>query len=152
MVTAFGSARAQNVAAGIHTGFSMAVQKGNAFLGVPVGLNAEWAYDTKHSFSGKAQFNIGVGNDGVNYFYIAPEYKYHITGESLDGFYIGAYMGFGGGSGTGYISIGALSGFSLPIGKSFNLESHVQIGYGNFTAASVSVFHIVPTIGGRWAF
>ena len=142
--------KAQNVAVGIHTGFGSYIN--NTSIGIPVGINAEWAYDTKHSFNGRGHYNIGIQSGDVDFFYISPEYKYHVVGESLDGFYVGAYMGFGGGSGSGYISIGAVTGYSFFVGEKFNLEANVEVGYGNFTNFRTHILHIVPTFGARYTF
>jgi len=121
-------------------------------LNVPVGINAEWAYDARHSFAGRAHYNIGVGLGSVGQFYISPEYKYHVIGESLNGFYVGAYMGFGGGSGSGYLSVGAVTGYSVAIKRKFNFEANVQAGYGLFTNNNTHVAHVVPTLGIRYTF
>lgn len=145
------SLKAQNVAVGIHSGFSVYLNSGS-YLGVPVGVNAEWAFDSKHSFNGKAQFNFGVGDNSISHFYIAPEYKYHVVGESLDGFYIGSFLGFGGGSGTGYIAIGAVTGYSFFVGDKINLEANIQVGYGNFATFNTHVLHLIPSFGARWTF
>jgi hypothetical protein len=143
-------ARAQTVAVGIHTGFASYIN--NTSIGIPVGVNAEWAFNTDHSFAAKAHYNIGIRAGDADFFYISPEYKYHVVGESLDGFYVGGYLGFGGGGGTGYVSIGALTGYSLPVGERFNLEANVEIGYGNFTNLNVHVLHLVPSFGARYSF
>ena len=142
--------RSQNVAIGIHTGVAAYIP--GASLNVPVGVNAEWAYNSKHSFAGRGHYNIRAGSGNVGLFYISPEYKYHITGESLDGFYVGAYMGFGGGSGAGYLSVGGVTGYSLPIGEKFNFEANIEAGYGLFTNSNTHVFHLVPTVGIRYTF
>jgi hypothetical protein len=150
LLLAAGSTCAQNVAVGIHSGFAAYI--GNTSLGVPAGFNAEWAYDADHSFSGRAHYSIGPRPQDAGFFFISPEYKYHITGESMQGFYIGGYVGFGGGNGSGYFSAGAVTGYSFKVGERFNLEAHIQAGYGNFTKSGVHVAHIVPTFGARYTF
>lgn len=142
--------QAQNVAVGIQAGFGAYVN--NTSLGIPVGANAEWAYNADHSFSARAQYSIGARSQDIGFFYISPEYKYHLIGESLDGFYVGGYLGFGGGNGSGYFSVGAVTGYTFPVGERFNLEANLQVGFGHFTNFSVNVAHIVPTFGARYTF
>lgn len=146
-----GNIRAQNVSIGLHSGVALYAGNGNS-IGIPAGLNAEWAYNAVHSFSGRAHYNIGVGNGGINFFYISPEYKYHLTGEALSGFYLGGYIGFGGGGGSGYFSLGGITGYSYHLGKNLNLETNIQLGWGNFTNLRVNVLHFVPTVGLRYGF
>lgn len=149
-VTASGL-KAQNVAVGIHGGFAALVNKSTAF-GVPVGVNAEWAFDADHSFAALAHYQIGPRAGDPDFFYVSPEYKYHVSGETLNGFYIGAYVGFGGGGGSGYISLGGLTGYSVTVGKNFNLDAGVQLGYGNFANFRTHVFHALPTFAARYMF
>lgn len=145
------NAGAQNVAVGLHAGFAAYIN-GNTSMGVPVGLHAEWAYDARHAFSGTAHYSIGVQSHYADFFYVSTAYKYHLVGESLDGFYLGGYLGFGGGSGSGYLSVGGVTGWSKPIGERFNFEANVEMGYGIFNRANTHVFHLVPTVGFRYTF
>lgn len=140
----------QNIAIGIHTGWATHISS-STVLGIPVGINAEWAYNGKHGIAGRANFNIGPRKEDINLYYVSPEYKYYITGEVLDGFYTGGFTGFGGGEGTAYISFGGLLGYSYSIIEKLNLEANLQLGYGNFLENKVSVLHIMPTIGFRYA-
>ncbi|MCP4122905.1 MAG: DUF3575 domain-containing protein [Bacteroidetes bacterium] len=146
----FKDVQSQNIALGMHVGFAASVP--NVSLNIPVGINAEWAYDSRHSFAGRAHYSIRAGSGNIGLFYISPEYKFHITGESLDGFYVGSYMGFGGGSGAGYLSVGAVTGYSLVFKDNWSFEANLQAGYGLFTNMNRSVFHILPTVGIRYAF
>ena len=142
---------AQNVAVGLHTGVSV-LQNKNTAIGIPVGINAEWAYNSDHSFAAIAHYHIGVRAQDPGFFYISPEYKYHITGDSLEGFYVGAYMGFGGGNGSGYISLGAVTGYAVNFGERINLDASLQLGYGNFSNLRTHLLHVMPTLGVRYVF
>ena len=72
--------------------------------------------------------------------------------KSLRALCRGTSSGFGGGSGSGYISVGAITGYSLAISTQFNFEANIEIGYGNFTNRDTHVLHLVPTVGFRYAF
>lgn len=142
--------KSQNLAVGIHAGFSGFIGE-NIVIGIPVGINAEWAYNAKHSIGGRGHFGIGPRAQDPHIYYASPEYKYYLTGETLKGLYTGSYLGLGGGGGSTYVSIGGLLGYSSSLGKKLNLEGQVQFGYGNFLEFKTSVFHVMPTIGFRYA-
>lgn len=145
------NASSQNIAVGIHAGW--AAHFGNStIMGIPVGFNAEWAYNAKHSIGGKAHFSIGPRRQDPHIYYASPEYKYYITGETLDGLYTGAYLGIGGGGGSAYLSAGGLAGYAFTMGEKFNLDTQVQFGYGYFANGRQSAFHVLPSLGIRYMF
>ncbi len=146
----FFTAKSQNIAIGIHVGWAGHIGN-NVIMGIPVGFNAEWAYDGKQSIGGRGHFSIGPRAQDPHIYYASPEYKYYLTGETLNGFFTGAYLGLGGGGGSGYVSLGGLLGYSVILGKKLNLESQMQLGYGNFLEIKRSVFHVIPTVGFRYA-
>ncbi|MEZ5007118.1 MAG: DUF3575 domain-containing protein [Chitinophagales bacterium] len=143
------SSFSQNIAIGVHSGLAT-YMGGNANLSIPVGVNAEWAFNAVHSIGGRTDFNIGIRSQDVDLYYVSPEYKYYLIGETLDGFYVGGFLGFGGTTQSAYFSLGGLTGYSYVFAKNFNLEGNLQLGYGNFPGLSRHVFHLVPTIGVRY--
>jgi hypothetical protein len=144
------TAKSQNLAIGLHTGFAGHIGNG-IIIGIPVGFNAEWAYNAKHSIGGRAHFSIGPRAQDPHIYYASPEYKYYLIGETLNGLFTGTYIGLGGGGGSAYVSLGGLLGYSAQIGKKLNLEGQIQFGYGNFLEIKKSVFHALPTIGIRYS-
>ncbi len=153
LFTISNSVSAQNVAIGIHAGFSLQkdLTSSNLIYGLPVGVNVEWAFNAKHSFGARLHYNQNWKGHDKNLYYGSGEYKYYPIGETLDGFYTGGYLGFGGASNSGYVSIGTLAGYSFYVAEMINLEANIQVGYGNYTGINLHVLHLTPSIGVRFA-
>ncbi|MEZ5001490.1 MAG: DUF3575 domain-containing protein [Chitinophagales bacterium] len=145
------SSFSQNIAVGIHSGWSTYIGS-NTNLSVPVGVNVEWAFNAVHSIAGRTDFNIGIRKQDVSVYYVSPEYKYYLIGETLNGFYVGGFLGFGGTTQSAYFSLGGITGYAYEFADKFNLEGNLQLGYGNFPGINQHVLHLVPTIGIRYMF
>lgn len=149
-----GSAFAQNVAVGGATGITILASK-NTNLSLPITSTVEWGFKDNMSLAGDIGGEIGLGKGNGGFFYFSPEYRYH-TNQVFDGFYVGGFLGVGGGGFGNYVGVGATLGYQLMVMENFNIDIHGQAGFGSggakFGGGRTNGFHLRPTVGLRYVF